>query len=420
MLGTGYVSLWARTLSALRPHRPRLGLHWRDRQAWRRFVGIGCAVAVLSLGSLSLPTAYATTTSSPNSSTAPINLTGKTITQDWPRWRAYTQHYIQDGRVVDKSDPRHITTSEGQSYALFFALVAGDRGQFQRVLTWTENNLAQGDLGHHLPAWLWGQQPDGSWGVLDANSASDSDLWIAYSLLEAGRLWQQRSYTVLGQLMLRNIAQQETAHIGQLGEFLLPGQEGFQHDEYVTLNPSYAPPQLIARAAHAQDSAFWTHLQEQLPGFLQQSAPLGIAPDWVRWGEHGPLAEQPANRRQSSYDAIRVYLWLGMLPPDFPSQPRLTQHFSPILQYLNADGTFPEHIDSQTGAEQGHAPSSFSLALLPLSRGEQRNALLQQLADYPAEDDAYYSQSLSMFVEGWAQGRYAFDAQGQLQLGRTP
>ncbi|EDM7351556.1 endo-1,4-D-glucanase, partial [Salmonella enterica subsp. enterica serovar Oslo] len=43
----------------------------------------------------------------------------------WPEWDQFKKDYIsQEGRVIDPSDARKITTSEGQSYAMFFALAA--------------------------------------------------------------------------------------------------------------------------------------------------------------------------------------------------------------------------------------------------------------------------------------------------------
>lgn len=39
---------------------------------------------------------------------------------DWPEWQQFKRDYMTaEGRVVDPSDARRITTSEGQSYALF-------------------------------------------------------------------------------------------------------------------------------------------------------------------------------------------------------------------------------------------------------------------------------------------------------------
>lgn len=64
----------------------------------------------------------------------------------------FKKDYIsQEGRVIDPSDARKITTSEGQSYGMFFALAANDRAAFDNILDWTQNNLAQGSLKNACP-----------------------------------------------------------------------------------------------------------------------------------------------------------------------------------------------------------------------------------------------------------------------------
>ena len=124
----------------------------------------------------------------------------------WPAWDAFKAQIINEGgRVVSDDDGGGQTYSEGQSYALFFALVANDRPMFDKLLRWTENNLCEGDMTARLPAWLWGRRPDGSWGVIDSNAASDADLWIAYALGEAGRLWNERSYRALSALLAARV-----------------------------------------------------------------------------------------------------------------------------------------------------------------------------------------------------------------------
>ena len=52
-------------------------------------------------------------------------------------WDAFKTASVDNARVVDRSDERKITTSEGQSYALFFALAADDRTSFDALLSWT-------------------------------------------------------------------------------------------------------------------------------------------------------------------------------------------------------------------------------------------------------------------------------------------
>ena len=111
-------------------------------------------------------------------------------TCDWPLWQNYAKRFIQDdGRVLNSSMKPTESSSEGQSYAMFFALVGNDRATFDKLWTWTKSNMAGADIGQNLPAWLWGKRDDGKWGAIDSNSASDADLWMAYALLEAARVW---------------------------------------------------------------------------------------------------------------------------------------------------------------------------------------------------------------------------------------
>ena len=331
---------------------------------------------------------------------------------DWPEWEHFKASYLEEGRVIDPSDPRRITTSEGQSYALFFALVNDDRETFARLLEWTELQLARGDLTGFLPAWLWGKREDGSLGVLDANSASDSDLWIAYSLIEAGRLWHNHSYSSIGTMLLRRIAREEVATLPDLGPVLLPGPTGFNQGERWTLNPSYLPPQLLARFASFQGP--WQGLRETLPALLTGSAPQGFAPDWVDWvAGHWQASEGKGG--MGSYDAIRVYLWLGMLAADDPARAALVAHFSPMLQAIDSTGT-PERVEVQSGKVVSRGGSGFAAALLPLAQGTPGAEALRARATRESKRaDAYYGSVLTLFGLGWDQGRYRFAADGTLQ-----
>ena len=74
----------------------------------------------------------------------PAGASGCRAQQPWPLWKAYTERYLDgQGRVIDRSAGDR-TTSEGEAYAMFFALVDDDRGHFDKLLDWTEANLAGG------------------------------------------------------------------------------------------------------------------------------------------------------------------------------------------------------------------------------------------------------------------------------------
>lgn len=352
----------------------------------------------------------------------------------WPDWESFKQTTLSaDGRVIDNSTPQQVTVSEGQAYALFFALVANDRATFDRVLNWTQNNLAQGDLTAHLPAWIWGRQDtkapatgeqvkerSPTWGVLDANAASDADLWIAYALLEAGRLWHERSYTALGSVLARSIVAKETAILPGLGRTVLPGPVGFHPQEDVwRLNPSYVPLQVMHRLASAlPEQAEWKAMVESSTRLVTETAPHGFSPDWVRYQRDQGFRPDDASKAESAYNAIRVYLWAGMLAPDAPSRSAALAAFHPLADFVAAHGFPPERVDTQTGTPGDHAGNAgFSAAVAPylaaLGRHDLAQAQAQRTRTLAHEDPlGYYSQVLALFGLGYLDGHYRFDADG--------
>ncbi|WP_448665324.1 cellulose synthase complex periplasmic endoglucanase BcsZ [Serratia plymuthica] len=341
---------------------------------------------------------------------------GASAACEWPAWQQYKQFYISDeGRVIDPSSPNRITTSEGQSYGLFFALVANDRPAFDKLLEWTENNLAAGDLSAHLPAWLWGEDDKKRWTVLDTNTASDADLWIAYNLLEAGRLWTSRRYQTLGTLLLQRIGREEVADIPGLGLMLLPGKIGFVAQDRWRLNPSYLPPQLLARFAALNGP--WRAMQKTNQRLLLETAPHGFSPDWVVWQAGKGWQPDTVKPNVGSYDAIRVYLWVGMLADDDEHKAALVKQLLPMAQLTAQQGVPPEKTDTASGKTSGDGPVGFSAVMLPMLANQTAalDVQRQRINQHPPGDDAYFSASLTLFGQGWDQQRYRFNRQGELQ-----
>ena len=341
----------------------------------------------------------------------------------WPRWQQFKHDFLSaDGRVIDVGSADSRTVSEGQSYALFFALVANDRPAFDAILQWTERNLAQGDLTAHLPAWLWGRADDGQWRVLDANASSDADLWIAYALLEAGRAWHERSYTARGAVLARRVLDEETASVPGLGLTLLPGPAGFHPAADVwRVNPSYSPPQVLRGiATRLPDDARWPRLLASTARVLTDTAPHGFAPDWALYRAKQGFAPDPQTQAESAYNAIRVYLWAGMLDPRDPLAPTLLAHFAPFADFIDVHGAPPEKVDTTNGnAGPNMGNSGFSAAAVPFLDARGEHALADaQVARAEQLDRAtpigYYSSVLSLFALGWRDGRYRFAADGSL------
>lgn len=338
----------------------------------------------------------------------------------WSDWQRFKDAMLsEDGRVVDRNTPQQHTVSEGQAYALFFALVAGERKTFAQLLEWTENNLAAGDLTARLPAWQWGRLDDGRWGVIDANPASDADLWIAYALGEAGRLWDIRRYRILSALIAARVLREETAAIPGLGLTLLPGPVGFAPERGLwRLNPSYVPLQLMRWFA-AQDAApAWQSLVGSSVRLLHDSAPRGYSPDWALYRAGQGFLPDVETRAAGSYNSIRTYLWAGMLAEEDPERAALLRRLQPMLERTVERGAPPEVIDTVAGTFTNDGPPGFSGAMLPMLAAAGRSEALQRQRQRSLDAGAvdYYDGVLNLFGRGWVEGRYRFDADGRLRL----
>lgn len=342
----------------------------------------------------------------------------------WPPWEAFNRRFVQgDGRVIDYHQSAH-STSEGQAYALIMALIANDRERFDKLLTWTRDNLAAGDLGARLPAWQWGKRDDGAWGVLDRNSAADADVWLAYALIEGGRLWREPRYRALGKSLIERIRNQEVAYLPGFGPMLLPGSYGFDKgDGTWRLNPSYLPLQALRLFATQDPFGPWSKIAEGSVRLITAAAPLGFVPDWIAFRSGEGFILDPETGATGSFDAIRVYLWAGMLAPSEGLRAPLLRALGGMRRHLAGNPKPPMRVDVASGRSEGSAPAAFSAALLPYLKSLDETALLTQQQKRllqseqgPAETEIprYYDRVLALFGQGWIEGRYHFNELGQL------
>ena len=344
------------------------------------------------------------------------------VCYSWPHWEDFKQNFISEhGRVIDLGSEKNITTSEGQSYGLFFALVANDQAMFDKLLGWTETHLSEGDLSARLPAWLWGRNGN-NYEILDSNPASDSDIWIAYSLLEASRLWQERRYAVLASVLAKRILREETEYLPKLGLTLLPAPYGFQLDDNIwRLNPSYAPLQLLKRFAKAYPHSPWQEVHDTSYRLLIESAPKGLSPDWVLYSPEKGFYFTRKRPDLGSYNSIRVYLWAALMHPDAEYATQLIVHFKPMAKATSKRNSVPLNTYAQSGEYQKRGSVGFHAALLKfLDSSEEINALvsIKQHVDYNIAEELtknYYSSVLSLFGTGAMDNRYSFGPEGKLQ-----
>jgi endoglucanase len=339
----------------------------------------------------------------------------------WRQWQEFKRLYLsEDGRVIDASTPQVITVSEGQAYAMIFALIGNDPATFVKILRWTQDNMAGGNLARSLPAWKWGRADDGKWSVLDRNPAADADLWMTYALAEGARLWHNAGYAQLAHAMAELILREEVSLIPGLGATLLPGAKGFVAQQTWRLNASYAPIEVLRALARSSDERQWAAVLESSQRVIAASAPRGFAADWILYRESGGFSADATTAGVGSYNAIRVYLWAGMLADGDPQAAGLAHQLEPMAAAA-ARRPPPASIDTNTLEARGEAPPGFLAALLPLlvhfKFADAVQAYRQRIeAESLKDNQHYYSDALTLFGLGWLDGRFHFDRHGELHV----
>jgi endoglucanase len=259
---------------------------------------------------------------------------------------------------------------------------------------------------------------------------------MAYTLIEAGRLWKAPTYTSLGRSMLPQIAKLEVADLPGLGPMLIPGQTGFHNGQNWTLNPSYMPLFLFTRLAEVDPAGPWHAIALGIPRMLEQSARHGFAMDWVDYvpGDGFYPAAEPTHGNTDmdgpggSYDAIRVYLWAGMINGRAAVRSDVLSAIPAMGVYLVTHDAPPEKISDQGIPLAQDGPVGFSAAVLPYLRAlsDHSKEIAQQTVRMSRQRDsatglygknpAYYDQNLALFATGFIDGRFAFGPDGELTV----
>lgn len=239
---------------------------------------------------------------------------------------------------------------------------------------------------------------------------------VSIPALKLGAVNQLRfnfQYTRTGKALLTRIASEEVVKVPGLGSMLLPGKVGFAEESVWRFNPSYLPPQLASY--FTRFGAPWTTLRETNLRLLLETAPKGFSPNWVKYQKKGGWQLSQDASLIGSYDAIRVYLWVGMMNDNDPQKARLLARFKPMATTTIKQGLPPEKVDVATGKRTGDGPVGFSASLLPFLQNRDAQAVQRQhVADRFPDNNAYYSYVLTLFGQGWDQHRFRFTVQGEL------
>lgn len=234
-------------------------------------------------------------------------------------WKQYKNEYIEagTGRTIDKQRD-NVTTSEGQSYTMLRSVWMDDKETFDLAWRWTKDNLRKDSF---LFAWKFGEQIDGSYGILleegGNTSATDGDTDIALALILAYGRWGEEKYLVEAREILEAVWQYEVIMIDGLPYILANDIEKSTDKENLLINPSYFSPYAYRIFAVVDPLRDWESvvytsykiIEDSMRLPLDKESSAGLPPDWITInrisGDISP-ASQTHLRTDYGYDAIRT------------------------------------------------------------------------------------------------------------------
>lgn len=335
-------------------------------------------------------------------------------------WVAYRKRFIQpDGRVIDWEATGR-STSEGQAYAMFRAVLANDPDSFALTLKWSEDNLQRRGANKkrldHLWAWQWGRDVDGSWGILDSNFASDADIDGITALILASRRWDRPEYLKLAQAKLKDLWEHSTIAV-KSERYLLPGPiAAFQQAGTLKLNPSYLAPYAFRLFAQVDSERDWLSLVESSYQLLEGSASLssvGLPSDWValdlQTGQYAALDQSDSVVSRYGFDASRVW-WRVALDFTWFNEPRaksyLQTHLEPLKSLWRSQQKIPAQLDLQgrplveyeATSQYGMLYAAFQVIDPVIAQQIYEKKLIPPYQKgFWDSDSAYYTQNLAWF-----------------------
>ena len=310
-------------------------------------------------------------------------------------WNDYKANFISnDGRVIDYYQGK-ISHSEGQGYGLILAVLNNDRATFDKIWSWTRNNL-QVRKADKLFCWSWGRRPNGKWQVIDYNNATDGDILIGWALYLAWEKWkeprfEQEAREIISAIRTELVISEE----GRL--FLLPGYYGFHDQDKIVINPSYLILKAFEDFSRWDSQPFWKRLAQSSKEYLKllQFGQWSLPSDWAFFDKKArsflPFKRGPC----FSWDAWRLFLYGAWV-----KEPALLKGFRYLFEYFEKNGYLPESVDlkkDKVSLKSGSAGVYAALAAYALALGREKAARkLCEVADEKVvhQGKDYFSASL--------------------------
>jgi endoglucanase len=320
--------------------------------------------------------------------------------------RFLTTYVDGSGRVV-RRDQGGDTVSEGQSYALLLAQVAGDYGALRRVWQWTATHLQRPDglLAGHADATR----------VIDPQPAADADLVTAWALSlvrgDGAAEYQRRARSIAASVLAHEVVWTSGHPVLAAG----PWATGSP----ASLNPSYWAVPAFAGLARATGDRRWAALAAGSVADTRALSQGGSAlpPDWARL-DGTTMSPTPSPNGQPSAvqygpDAQRLVVWLASSCD--PAARGLAAGWWPKLSSGTSSQALALKTDGSTVAPEPSPLALVAAAAAAHATGQTaaRDRLLDRAETVERQRPSYYGAAWVALGRALLQGRLLTTCDGR-------
>ena len=212
----------------------------------------------------------------------------------YERWQeSYVMRENKQRTFVNTSNNRNnpIVLSEGQGYGLYLTATAGAHGwaqqqDFDELLNYYLANCDYVGDQHNIATYLmrWRQYKNGQQWISEDNSATDGDLYIAFSLHQASKIWSRRAsyYRTIERRLTNDILSYE---YNSTTNALTVGDWANAKSRYYTLmRTSDVIPNFFAAFYESTHDSRWTAVKNAMLNRmveLSDATDTGLVPDFA-------------------------------------------------------------------------------------------------------------------------------------------
>jgi Glycosyl hydrolases family 8 len=219
----------------------------------------------------------------------------------------FLDRYVTSDGAVIRHDQGGDIVSEGQSYAMLIAEMAGRPALMHAIWSWTKAHLGRSDG-------LFASHADGTGRIEDPHSATDADTVIAYALLRY-RGPDQDALHEAGRRVAKAVLANESVSLSD-GTWLPVAGRWAKSTTPPIVDPSYLMPGVFVGLAGLTGDDRWNGAADAAVRLIRELTGSGtsLPPDWANLDHErlAPIANPGGGAGvQYGFDAARLPIWFA-------------------------------------------------------------------------------------------------------------